>query len=309
MLKSVAQSVGNPLKTSAVQVESWRFPWLWHAFSNRHGGISTAYTRAEGSPEIPPEFGPPSPVAGDLNLGWTKDDDPAHVQENRRRFTALVTASAQGSEQHNLPPMITVRQIHSAHTLVVKNLAEESAFVGPDGRAFQEADGLVTNVPGVLLGIQTADCVPVFLVDPIHHAVGVFHAGWRGTVARIVERGVATMAREFGSQPSDLLAAIGPSIGACCYTVGDEVFQQFTQNFSYASMLFRRAQLEPGAHTVDLWEANRRQLLDAGLLADSISVIGECTGCTGLPGPRKYFSHRMEKGFTGRMMSAIGIVP
>lgn len=293
MLESVAQSVGNPLKTSVVSVESWQFPWLWHGFSTRHGGISTVYGQSN--------------PAGDLNLGWTKDDDPERVKENRRRFTAMVTARPEDSGPDEPPPLITVRQIHSAETLVFTQHSDKTAFVGPDGRALLEADGLVTNVPGVLLGIQTADCVPVLLVDPVRRAVGAFHAGWRGTVARIVERGVATMQREFGSRPADLLAAIGPSIGSCCYTVGEEVHQQFSQNFSYAGMLFRRAQLEPGAHTVDLWEANRRQLLDAGLPADHISVLGECTGCTGLPGPHKYFSHRMEKGFTGRMMSAIGI--
>jgi YfiH family protein len=312
----------------SVRVADWTFPWLRHGFSTRLDGVSTVYLAAQAlTPKVErplwlPEAPAPASSVGDLNLGWTKDDDPAKVAENRRLLieTVLAGAAVRESPETDSPTdsntgggtiptrLITVRQVHKSTTLAVRSVDEIASFVGPDDRALREADGLMTNVPGILLGIQTADCVPVLLVDPIHRAVGAFHAGWRGTVARIVEHGVAAMHREFGSRPRDLLAAIGPSIGACCYTVGDEVYQEFSRNFRYAGMLFRRAQLSPGVRTVDLWEANRRQLLDAGLLSDSISVVGECTGCTGLPSPRKYFSHRMEQGFTGRMMSAIGIV-
>jgi YfiH family protein len=168
----------------------------------------------------------------------------------------------------------------------------------------------MTHLPGVLLGIQTADCVPVLVIDPGNRVVAAFHAGWRGTVARVVEQGIATMRAEYGSRPEDLLAAVGPSIGACCYAVGDEVRGEFAKALPYAEELFRE---EAGANGralhLDLWEANRRQLIEAGVKADKIVVVGECSGCAADDAERRrYFSHRMEKGFTGRMMSGVGVI-
>jgi hypothetical protein len=160
--------------------------------------------------------------------------------------------------------------------------------------------------------------------------VAAFHAGWRGTLARIVERGVGTMRLEFGSKPKDLVAAIGPAIAACCFAVGEEVQHEFESQFAYAPTLFSEvydrdpiklkypmlfltqrapghSDLGPQIH-LDLHEANRRQLLDAGLRAKAISVLGECTACTRLmDGRRKFFSHRAEHGYTGRMMGVVGV--
>ncbi len=245
--------------------------------------------------------------AGDLNLGWTASDAAEYVAENRRRFTQAVWPAV---GERRAPELITVRQIHSAVTLVVPAAAAAgeapAALVSEDGRALCEGDGLITATPGLLLGVQTADCVPVLVVDTERRIVAAFHAGWRGTVARIVEQGVTRLQREFGSRPESLMAAIGPSIGACCYVVGDEVHDAFHTNFDYAAALFQTATGE-AQYTVDLWEANRRQLLAAGVAADRITVLGECTGCAGLPQARRYFSHRMEHGFTGRMLSVVGI--
>jgi hypothetical protein len=192
-------------------------------------------------------------------------------------------------------------------------------------------DALMTRQRGLLLGIQTADCVPVLIADTKTRAVAAFHAGWRGTLARIVERGVGTMRLEFGSQPKNLIAAIGPAVGACCYSVGEEVRHEFESQFVYAPELFSEvydsdpvrdkypmlfltarapghSNIGPQIH-LDLHEANRRQLLDAGVSAKAITVVGECTACARLrDGRRKYFSHRAEHGFTGRMLSAIGVV-
>ena len=277
-----------------VQVPAFAaLPWLRHGFSTRSGGVSTIYD--------------PNGV-GDLNLGWTRDDDPANVAENRRRLVAAA----------GIPdaPLVTVRQVHTAQSLIVADSVVAASFVNGEGRAIHEGDGLISGASGVLLGIQTADCVPVLVVDTDRRVVAAFHAGWRGTVARIVEHGVARMAAEFGSRPRDMLAAIGPSIGACCYTVGDQVRREFTEAFSYGEALFRHktspaAEGEAPPLHLDLWEANRRQLLDAGLAPEKITVVGECTGCAGLGdgsgGRRRYFSHRCEHGFTGRMMNVIGI--
>jgi hypothetical protein len=163
----------------------------------------------------------------------------------------------------------------------------------------------MTDVPGVLLGIQTADCVPVLVVDTKRRVVAAFHAGWRGTVAGIVEAGVAHMGQQYGSRGEDLVAAVGPSIGRCCYSVGQEVREVFEARYRYAGELFSRGKPEH----LDLWEANRRQLVEAGVSAEKIAVVGECTACAVVAeGRKKYFSHRGERGFAGRMMSAVGIV-
>jgi YfiH family protein len=177
----------------------------------------------------------------------------------------------------------------------------------------------------LFLGIQTADCLPIILVDPKRHAVGVLHAGWRGTVKRIVEKGVGEMLRRFGSRPRDLKAVIGPGIHGCCYEVGTEVRQQFESQFVYASKLFREVEerdpvrekypmlfltARPPGHSalpkkifLDLVEANRQQLLAAGVPAKSIEASPLCTNDrTDL-----LFSYRAEKGRTGRMMAVAGI--
>ena len=264
---------------AAVQVRGWeRYDWLLHGFSARSGGVSTAYG------------------CSDLNLGFTKDDSPEAVQENRRRFAKAVSGQAD-------LPIAAVRQVHGTHVKTVN--FGETGLADAEGRALLEADGLVTAVPGVLLGIQAADCVPVLVADTRQHVVAAFHAGWRGTVSGIVARGVAQMQSQFGSNAADLIGAVGPAIGACCYTVGDEVRERFCEIYPYAEDLF--SQRETGLH-LDLAEANRRQLLNAGLASDAITVVGECTACSRLDdGRRKYFSHRAEAGFTGRAMGMIGI--
>jgi len=272
-----------------VKAPGWdEFEWLRHGFSTRPGGFSIVYSGQS------------------LNLGWTKEDDPARVRENRQTFVETATGPQE-------PPMrlVTARQTHSN---VVKAIGWEGltgSLETPEGKAVIEGDGLVTHVRGLLIAVGTADCVPVLVVDPVSRAVGAFHAGWRGTVARIVEQGVDLMWQEYGSRPQDLVAAVGPSIGACCYAVGEEVRAQFAGEFGYASDLFTERSSEPGTEPtlfVDLWEANRRQLLETGVAAERIAVIGECSACTRLAsGQRKYFSHRAEHGVTGRMLNAIGI--
>ena len=315
-----------------IRAPGWqRYAWLRHGFSTRAGGVSTIYGQIGG--------------AGSLNLGWTQQDDPANVAENRRRFMAEVTgAPVQAVTASSfwpsvpcsllpVPCLVTLRQLHSGMIRIVE--AEECAKKGrlqtANGRAVLRGDGMMTDVPGVFLGIQTADCVPVLVADVRRRAVAAFHAGWRGTLARIVERGIGTMRQRYGSRPRDLVAVVGPSIGPCCYAVGEEVRHEFESQFAYARELFSEvhnsdpvrkkypmlfltarapghSNLGPQVH-LDLWEANRRQLLGAGVPAGRITVIGECTACAGLgtDAGRKYFSHRAESGFTGRMMAVIGV--
>lgn len=274
-----------------MQIPQWEnLSWLRHGFSTRRGGVSVVY-------------GPPS-----LNLGWTKEDETAKVAENRALLVEMVSGVAKET-----PPMklVTVRQVHGN---IIHRVTAGEAWAGrlesPDGKAVLEGDGLITTDPGILLAVGTADCVPVLLVDPVYRAIGAFHAGWRGTAARIVEYGVEAMRREFGSRSEDLEAAIGPSIGACCYTVGEEVREKFRIEFPYAAELFHVAQAQDGVQhwKVNLWEANRRQLLKEGIPADQIALVGECTSCAiDASGQRRYFSHRADAGRTGRMLNVIGI--
>jgi len=287
--------VNKGLRTGIERVAAWsRYPWLRHGFSTRTGGVSSVYSGES------------------LNLGWTKDDDPAAVAENRRLFYHAAQEYAQAPASGDQPSRcdlraVTLKQVHSALVLPIRS--EDGIFEGrlqtADGKAVLEGDGAVTDVPGVMLGVQTADCVPVLIADVNKRVVAAIHAGWRGTVARIVEKGCATMREDYGSRPEDLVAAIGPSIGACCYAVGDEVRSEFGSQFQYADALFTTA---GNQMHLDLWEANRRQLLAAGVPAGNIALIGECTACAISNGEKKYFSHRAEHGFTGRMMSVIGIV-
>jgi hypothetical protein len=286
------------------------YAWLRAGFSTRLGGGSECYGDGD---------------LGDLNLGWTKEDSEETVAENRRRFLKAVG----GPKPREL---VTLRQFHSGMIRIVgKTEPETRPLATPEGRAFLRGDGLMTDRAGLMLGVVTADCVPVLVADVRKRAVAAFHAGWRGTLARIVERGIGTMQLQYGSRPKDLIAAIGPAIGACCFAVGEEVRFDFESQFSYARELFSEvydsdpvrekypllfltarapghSNIGPQIH-LDLIEANRRQLLDAGVSAARISVVGECTACTRLrDGRRRYFSHRGEHGFTGRMLSVVGIV-
>jgi polyphenol oxidase len=267
-------------------VPGWReLDWLWHGFSTRRSGVSRVYLPEGAKIEAGMQ-------TGELNLGFTVDDDAAYVRENRLRLITAVTGSWETE-------LITVRQVHSDVSVVAFSGPKEGSKEGP-----ATADGILTDKDGLLLGIMTADCIPVLVADPARRAVAAFHAGWRGTVQRVVESGIAKMRAEFGSEPERLIAAIGPGIGACCYTVGDEVRREFESRFEYGSELFSANDAGP-ALRLDLVEANRRQLLAAGLSAGSIAAVGGCTSCQ----PERFYSHRASGGHAGRMMTVIGIRP
>ncbi len=267
--------------------------WLVHGFSARMGGFSKVYG------------------GNALNLGFTTQDLRTTVERNRR----ALTAAAGAKNGRAIWPMITLRQIHSG---LIHNISEAP-------KELLAGDGLVTCTPGILLAIQTADCLPIILADPARRAVGVFHAGWRGTIKRIVEKGVGEMQRWFKSRPGDLKAVIGPGIRSCCYQVGPELRAAFDSQFNYGSTLFRETKetdeirerypllfmtaRSPGHSELpkriflDLAEANRRQLLEAGVAAKNIFDLDLCSSCR----VDLFFSHRAEKGVTGRMMAVVGI--
>jgi YfiH family protein len=238
------------------------------------------------------------------------------VERNRKQVLLAAGATTKAAPW----PLVTLRQVHSDVIHVIRSrkaaLRKQSPLVG---------DGVVTDLPRLALGILTADCFPVLLVDTKKKAVGAFHAGWRGTVKRIVEKGVGIMRLEFGSRPEDIHAAIGPGIQKCSLEVGEEVENAFQTQFDYAAELFHDVQESDAVRErypmlfmnqrapghgdpclklhLDLREANRRQLLAAGVPEANITALKACTVCQ----PRKFFSHRAERGKTGRQMALIGI--
>jgi len=272
-----------------------KLPWLVHGFSTRLGGVSPVYGGRA------------------LNLGFTPEDSGAAVERNRQLFLKELGV-ANGRKSW---PLVSLRQIHSDLIHRVDDVSQEPLA----------GDGIVTDTPGLMVAVQAADCFPIILVDRKRRAIGVFHAGWRGTVKHIVEKGVGEMRRYFDCEPRNIVAAIGPGVQVCCYDVGEEVRTKFRSQFSYADSLFREVKESdpvrekypllfltaraPGHSELpvklflDLKEANRRQLLDAGVSAKNIDATSPCTACH----RELLFSYRAEKGVTGRMMAAAGIRP
>jgi YfiH family protein len=268
-----------------------KIPWLVHGFSTRLGGRS----RLNG--------------ATALNLGFTEGDSRANVSANRH-----LLLEALGAAQS---PLATLRQFHSDVVHVAAALPHEPPA----------ADAIITRQPGLLLAVQTADCVPILLADTARRAIAAVHAGWRGTLARVAAKTLGRMRQEFGTRPEDIVAALGPSIGRCCYEVGPEVAQAFAAQFARAAEWFDGPfarlsggeepnplpwltmmppghQPEPERVKLDLRAANRWQLTDAGVSPRRIAMSSLCTACrTDL-----LFSYRREGAATGRLMGVIGIL-
>lgn len=235
-----------------------------HAFTTRLGGMSAA------------------PFVS-LNLGRGVGDDPVAVQTNRARAAAAVG--------RRLDDHVEASQVHGAFTAIV-GAADRGGKI--DG-----ADGLASNDPKTLLAVHCADCVPILLADPVRRAVAAVHTGWRGTAAGAAASGVRAMHEAFGSRPADLRAAIGPAIGPCCYLVDAPVLERFGASPGRDDVFAAAA---PGQWRLDLWEANRRQLEDAGVPAGAVVTARLCTS----DHPELFFSHRRD-GRSGRMAALIAL--
>jgi purine-nucleoside/S-methyl-5'-thioadenosine phosphorylase / adenosine deaminase len=279
-----------------------RIDWLVNGFSTRPGGVS----------EVPAQKASRNSSEKVLNLGFTEWDSREHVLENRKKFFASFGAPKMS--------VVGLRQIHS----------DIIHFVGaagiPQGEQAPKGDALITREPGVMLVVQTADCIPVLLADTKRRAVAAIHSGWRGTAQRIAEKTLGRMQMEFGTRPQDVIAALGPGIGGCCYEVGHEVVKEFAAKFPDAREWFAGPidalengdndpnwlpwlTMRPPGHApppprvqLDLIAANRAILASAGVAPEKIQSSDLCTSCrTDL-----FFSYRRERT-TGRMMAAIGI--
>lgn len=265
---------------------------LIHAFSTREGGVSR-----------PPYHA--------LNLSLSVGDKPEAVRENRRRFF-----EALGVE---LSSVVRVRQVHGDGVLVVdENVVKQEGFPRVLLDEGFEYDATVTNRPGLALAIGTADCLPILLFDPRKGAIGAVHAGWRSTVKRIAEKTVKAMVKTYGTNPQDLLAAIGPGIGGCCYEVDDPVIKPLAkalpswEAFVSSKRIGRPAAIRgwwnrnrvaqgKGRFHLDLSGVNSRILEEAGLPQEHIFPLSLCTSCR----RDLFYSYRAERSRTGRMLSLI----
>ena len=284
---TVREKLGLQILQSQALVE---LDWLVHGFSTRPGGTSIL----AGTPA--------------LNLGFTEWDEREHVAANRAKFTEVLSTREM--------PLLTLRQFHSDVICVAAGASAEAS----------KADSLMTSTPGLLLAVQTADCVPILLADTRRRVVAAIHAGWRGTLARITVKALGRMQMEFGTRPRNVVAVLGPAIGRCCYEVGPEVGQAFAAQFPSAADWFDGPfeqlshgeeplwlpwlTMMPPGHVpppprvkLDLRASNRWQLIDAGVPERQIFASSLCTACrTDL-----LFSYRREGAQTGRLMTVIGI--
>jgi hypothetical protein len=286
-----------------------RLSWLVHAFSTRCGGSSQLRaTNGDKTREPRQEAQARRQV---LNLGFTDDDRRRRVLSNRKQFLQAIGADGMS--------LVANEQIHSD---VVHRISSASPAI----REVAKGDALLTNTAGILLSVQTADCVPILLADRKHRAVAAIHSGWRGTLLRIAAKALGRMRMEFGTSPQDVIAAVGPSIGRCCYEVGSDVAAAFHSQFANAREWFDGPfdalaagendanwlpwlTMKPPGHQppaprvqLDLVAANCAILAEAGVPPAQISSSGLCTSCrTDL-----FFSYRRER-VTGRLMAVIGI--
>ena len=249
-------------------------PGIIHGFSSRLGGVSEGFLSS-------------------MNLSFSRGDEPERVRENFRRIAESIGFSEKD--------LVFSMQTHTAN---VRRVGREDCGRGlerPVG--YCDVDGLVTNEPGVVLATFYADCVPLFFVDPVHHCIGLYHSGWRGTVGKIGKATVEMMAKEFGSEPGDLLAAVGPSICQECYEVSEEVIGLFRENFAeelWPKLFYRK---DNGHYQLNLWEANRLIFQEAGILPQHITVTDICTACN----PELLFSHRASGGKRGNLAGFLEI--
>lgn len=239
-----------------------------HGFSTRLGGVSTGCWAS-------------------MNISTTRGDDPAHVAENCRLIAQAVGVSAED--------FTYTHQTHTTNVAVVR--AEDR------GRHFKETDGLVTDVPGICLVTFYADCVPLYFVDPVKKVIGLSHSGWRGTVGKMGKVTVERMREEYGCEPEDMLAAVGPSICQDCYEVSGDVIDRFKEAFDESLWSGLFYEKENGKYQLNLWEANRQIFLEAGIKEDHIAVTNLCTHCN----PDILFSHRRTGNKRGNLSAFLAL--
>ena len=268
----------NVRKNKGVTYLTWpefeKIPGFVHGFSTRLGGVS------EG-------------IYSSMNLSFTRGDKEEAVRENYNRISAALGFSPED--------IVTSDQTHTANVRVITAEDRGNGITKP--RPYTDVDGMITNVPGLVLATFYADCVPLYFADPVHKAVGLSHSGWRGTAAGIGAVTGKEIQKHYGTRPEDIYAAIGPSICQDCYEVSEDVILEFQKTFSrelWKDIFYRK---ENGKYQLNLWEANRQILLGAGILPEHISMPNLCTCCN----PEFLYSHRASQGKRGNLGAFLGI--
>lgn len=246
-----------------------------HGFSTRKGGVSTG-------------------IFSSMNLNFKRGDDPNAVMENYRRMAAALNMRVED--------MVLSDQTHTTNVRVITEEDRGKGILKPQD--YSDVDGMITNVPGIVLVTSYADCVPLYFVDPVRKAIGLSHSGWKGTVGHIGQKTVWKMHEVYGSEPKDIVAAIGPSICQSCYEVSDDVAEAFRANFTAdeaADILLDKGN---GKYQLDLWKANWYVLTDAGILPEHLSVTDLCTACH----PDLLWSHRKTNGQRGGLSAFLSLI-
>ena len=246
-----------------------------HGFSTRKGGVSTG-------------------IFSSMNLNFKRGDDPDAVLENYRRMAAALNMRVED--------MVLSDQTHTTNVRVITEEDRGKGILRPQD--YSDVDGMITNVPGIVLVTSYADCVPLYFVDPVRKAIGLSHSGWKGTVGHIGQKTVWKMHEVYGSEPKDIVAAIGPSICQSCYEVSDDVAEAFRANFTAdeaADILLDKGN---GKYQLDLWKAKWYVLTDAGILPEHLSVTDLCTACH----PDLLWSHRKTNGQRGGLSAFLSLI-
>lgn len=245
-----------------------------HGFSTRLGGVS------EGSFES-------------MNLSFTRGDDEEVVRENFRRMASSIGVACED--------MVFSQQTHTTNVRVVTEADRGIGFARK--LEYTDVDGLITNVPGICLVTFYADCVPLFFVDPVKKAIGLSHSGWRGTVGKIGKVTVEKMQKEYGCDPADIIAAVGPSICQDCYEVSEDVIDRFKENFdenNWQQLFYKK---ENGKYQLNLWKANELIFAEAGILPEHIAVTNVCTHCNS----DVLYSHRRTGNKRGNLAAFLAL--
>lgn len=259
-------------------INGQRVPLLYFPFLEENGLVKHCFTTREG--------GVSQEIFRSLNLSFTRGDRDEDVMENYK-----ILASAMGVE---LDRFVLADQTHTTNVRVVTETDAGKGLMKP--MDYQDVDGLITNVPGLVLSTFFADCTPLYFVDPVHKAIGMSHSGWRGTVGRMGKVTLDAMAEAYGTKPEDVLCAIGPSICQDCYEISLDVAIRFYHEFPDHGFDILRDEGN-GKYKLDLWKANEIVLLEAGVLPEHLSVTDICTCCNG----QLLFSHRATHGKRGNM--------
>lgn len=246
-----------------------------HGFSTRKGGVSTG-------------------IFSSMNLNFKRGDDPDAVLENYRRMAAALNM--------RVDDMVLSDQTHTTNVRVITEEDRGKGILRPQD--YSDVDGMITNVPGIVLVTSYADCVPLYFVDPVRKAIGLSHSGWKGTVGHIGQKTVWKMHEVYGSEPKDIVAAIGPSICQSCYEVSDDVAEAFRANFTADEVADILLDKGNGKYQLDLWKANWYVLTDAGILPEHLSVTDLCTACH----PDLLWSHRKTNGQRGGLSAFLSLI-